>query len=230
MRNAVQDIFSEVPKTYELVNHVLTLGMDILWRRKTVKTAIKTGGTRWLDVCTGTGETAAYLKHYAGKDTKVYAADFSLPMLRAAKKKKSCGDIEFSLSDIKKLPFRNNTFDLITISFATRNININRKALAESFKELYRILRPGGNFINLETSQPSSPTIKKLFHLYIKLFIKPVGRLISGSKDGYAYLSNTIPRFYPAEELAEIIKQSGFKKVSFTKLFPGTAAIHKCTK
>ena len=87
MNKGIRNIFSEVPETYELVNHILTGGLDILWRKQAVKIAVKAGGTRWIDVCTGTGEMASYLCRLAKKETTVYAADFSFPMLKKATQK-----------------------------------------------------------------------------------------------------------------------------------------------
>jgi demethylmenaquinone methyltransferase/2-methoxy-6-polyprenyl-1,4-benzoquinol methylase len=230
MTKAIRNIFSEVPDTYELVNHILTGGLDILWRRRAVKFAVQAGGSRWIDVCTGTGETASYLCRWAKNGTTVYAADFSFPMLKKATEKPEASSIKFLLSDVNNLPFPDNTFDLITISFATRNINLSRVTLIRTFKEFHRILRKGGQFINLETSQPSSSFIRKILHKYVKLFVMPIGSRISGSKSGYAYLANTIPRFYAAEELNDIMNQAGFKDIRVKKLMFGVAAIHRGIK
>lgn len=117
-----------------------------------MKIATAHGGGYWLDVCTGTGETANYLAESTDSKTKVHAVDFSLPMVHEALKKPNADRIHFALSNIKQLPFPDNTFDLITISFATRNINTGRQALEDSFRELHRVLKPGGVFLNLETS------------------------------------------------------------------------------
>jgi len=230
MSKRIQNIFSEVPETYERVNHVLTMGLDILWRRKAAKMAAMAGGTRWIDVCSGTGEMAALLSRHAKNGIDVYATDFSFPMLGKARGKPEGKDIRVFLSDIKKLPFHDNTFDLITISFATRNINVSREILIKSFQEFYRVLKPEGRFVNLETSQPSFWIFKKLFHLYVKLLVRPLGRAISGSDAGYAYLSSTIPRFYPAEELAGILRLAGFDKIRFQRMMLGAAAIHVSMK
>lgn len=230
MVKAIQNIFSEVPETYERINHILTFGLDILWRKRAVKMAVRPGGARWIDVCTGTGETASYLNRSAKNGTKIYAADFSLPMLRKAKEKPESGSIKFLLSEVENLPFPDDTFDLITISFATRNINRNRNTLIRIFKEFHRILKVDGYFVNLETSQPSFPMIRKVFHGYVKLFVTPIGSRISGSKSGYAYLANTIPRFYPAEGLTHMMHQAGFKDIRIKKLMFGVAAIHQGKK
>lgn len=230
MSKNIQRIYSEVSPTYELVNHVLTWGLDILWRRKAAKMAARAGGTRWLDVCSGTGEMAAYLSRAADKNTNIIVTDFSFPMIREAIEKPKAHRLEFILADAKTLPFCDGTFDLITISFATRNINVTRDVLMQSLREFYRILKPGGVFVNLETSQPPSRAINRLFHLYVRLFVRPLGYILSGSRAGYAYLASTIPRFYGAEEYADIIRRAGFAKIEIHPMMFGVAAIHKAVK
>lgn len=230
MKKGIRNLFSEVSDTYELVNHVLTFGLDILWRRKVAKVAALEGGKRWIDVCSGTSEMAVYLSRLAKRDTMVFAADFSIPMIRKATVKKEAHQISFIIADVNALPFREGTFGLLTISFATRNINISREILLQCFRGFHRILRPGGRFVNLETSQPSSWVIRRLFHLYVRLTVKPLGYFISGSRVGYTYLSHTIPRFYDAAELADIMGQAGFLKVSYHPMMFGAVAIHKAVK
>jgi demethylmenaquinone methyltransferase/2-methoxy-6-polyprenyl-1,4-benzoquinol methylase len=230
MSKGIQRIFSEVSGTYEWINHVLTFCLDIVWRKRAARIAARSGGTRWIDMCTGTGETARYLRRYASEDPQIFAADFSLPMIREAVSHSRDENIHFVIADIQHLPFKDSRFDLITISFATRNINLGRRVLVECFREFYRVLTPEGRFINLETTQPSINLVKKGFHFYVKALVKPVGTLLSGSKSGYAYLSRTIPIFYSAEELADILQEAGFQNIRFERLFPGIAAIHQCRK
>ncbi len=226
----IQEIFSEVPDTYELVNRVLTLGFDRFWRRRAAKLAVSLGGRRMIDVCSGTGETALYVKHYAGNGARIFAADFSSPMLRKAIAKKRSDAIVFLLSDVGQLPLIDNSFDVITISFATRNINLNREALLRCFREFRRILAPGGSFINLETSQPSSGLFRALVHFYVRLLVRPIGTALSGSKAGYRYLSRTIPRFYTMDQLRTLLIEAGFTEVNAEKLLFGVAAIHHAKK
>lgn len=230
MKTGVRKIFSEVAETYEFVNHVLTLGLDILWRKKAAREAAQGRGLHWLDVCSGTGEMAQYLSRWAGKKTQIVAVDFCPPMLTKALRRKSPQNLFPVLAEALFLPFAADTFDLVTISFATRNININRSILASHLQEFHRILKPGGRFINLETSQPSSKIIRKLFHSYVRTIVKPIGFLLSGSKRGYHYLSSTIPHFYPPEELSAVIQEAGFSQVSYRLFFFGVAAIHKAFK
>ena len=230
IRKGVQKIYTEVAKTYELANHVLTLGLDICWRKKAARIASQKGGTLWLDVCSGTGEMAKNLSVLSGEGVHVFAVDFSLPMLKRITEKRNAPNLFPTIAEAGALPFPEKSFDLVTISFATRNLNLRKEVLESYIEEFHRILKPGGHFINLETSQPSMKIIKWFFHLYVKWVVKSVGWILSGSKAGYRYLSFTIPRFFPPEEFAELLRQSGFAEVEYMRLFLGVAAIHVAKK
>jgi demethylmenaquinone methyltransferase/2-methoxy-6-polyprenyl-1,4-benzoquinol methylase len=229
MRTVLQKIFDEVAPTYELVNRVLTLGLDRRWRKKAARAAVKSGGRLWLDVCSGTGEMTRNLARLAPAGTKVVALDFSPAMLQKASKKPK-ERAAFVMADVKSLPFPSDRFDLIAISFATRNINLSREILRATFQEFRRVLKPEGRFVNLETSQPRSAIVRKVFHFYIRAVVEPVGYRLSGSRAGYAYLASTIPRFYDAEGLSGLLRQAGFRTIGFRRLFFGAAAIHTAVK
>ncbi|UCC39114.1 MAG: ubiquinone/menaquinone biosynthesis methyltransferase [Candidatus Aminicenantes bacterium] len=230
MRKGVQKIFSEVYETYELTNHVLTFGFDILWRRKAAREAARAGGYYWLDVCSGTGEMAQNLSRLSDGKVKIVSVDFCYPMLAKALEKKHIPNVNFTLAEASVLPFYDETIDLITISFATRNISTREEILRDHLEEFHRVLKPGGHFVNLETSQPPSKLIRKLFHLYIKMTVKPFGSLLSGYKPGYSYLAFTIPRFYTAEEFSSLLYRAGFTRVTYKYLLFGMSAIHKAVK
>jgi demethylmenaquinone methyltransferase / 2-methoxy-6-polyprenyl-1,4-benzoquinol methylase len=274
MNRSIREMFDRLARVYELINHIVSLGLDISWRKRAASLAAAKGGTMWLDVSTGTGEMAAYLRKLAEPGTTVVATDFSMPMLIEARRKEearckrkarctkevwlkedargasevarkaaahragasdqqrqsSAPGILFAMADTGCLPFRPNSFDLVTISLATRNITTSRENLVSCLREFNRVLKPGGWFVNLETSQPDSPTVRRLFHKYVDGFLRPVGAAISGSKGAYTYLSNTIRTFYEADELTRIIREAGFENVSVTKLFLGVAAIHEGEK
>lgn len=231
MTEKLREIFAGVAPTYERVNRVLTLGLDARWRRSAARLAARGGGTLWLDVCSGTGDMAREMRRRLPAGARVVALDFCAPMLgRAVARAAESGPFEFVLADVKALPFREGTFDAITMSFATRNINLSAAVLEGTFREFRRVLKPGGRFVNLETSQPPAGLVRFLFRLYVKAFVRPVGRRLSGSDPGYAYLSSTIPRFYGAEELSAILSRSGFSGVSFRRLFWGAAAVHVAVK
>ena len=230
MSRFIQKMFTEVPCTYELLNHLLTFGQDFFWRRRAARIAAPRGGTVWLDACSGTGDMSASLSHSAGDGTTIVAVDFSLPMMSKALKNSKVKPIAFTLADVICLPFQDNCFDGIIISFATRNINFTKDNLPKCLKEFYRVLKPEGQFVNLDTSQPKFAPIRWMFHLYIKTFVRQIGRLISGSDTAYAYLSHSMRHFYSPEKLAEIIRQAGFIKVRFIRIFFGAAAIHTAIK
>lgn len=235
MNKAIQKFYSRIWGSYELINTILTLGLDARWRRKAVKLAVELNDNpeRFLDICSGTGQTALKLAKRLPAAAQIFAADFSHQMLRTAAEKanqKGLKNISFTLTDALYLPFENNSFDMITITFATRNLNAKPGHLLKAFREFHRVLKPGGSFLNLETSQPPVPIIRRLFHLYVKLTVKPVGRLISGSEPSYAYLSSSIRDFYSARQLEAILYEAGFETVEYKNLLFGAAALHQAYK
>lgn len=227
----LKKVYSEINSSYERMNRILTLGLDRLWRRKAVKIAASSAsGGLWLDMCTGTGETAVSLSRIAPEGTKIFAADFSLSMIAQARKKPEAACIMFVNADIHELPFPDESFNLITMSFAARNVNADRDSIIHGFSELQRILKPGGVFVNLETSQPRSSIIRKCFHIFVRMFVLKAGKYLSGDNSGYAYLSGSIIKFYSAEEMADILKQAGFGEITFQRMMMGATALHKGRK
>jgi demethylmenaquinone methyltransferase/2-methoxy-6-polyprenyl-1,4-benzoquinol methylase len=183
-----------------------------------------------MDVCTGTGEMALDLLHHAPEETIVYATDFCVPMLQKAREKEGAERIRFVEADVHALPFADNYFDLITISFATRNINTSSGHLIECLKEFHRVLKPGGRFVNLETSQPKSKIVRFFFHQYVKFFVNIIGATLSSSMAAYRYLSYTIPRFYSSEIFSTYIRRAGFSSVSVYQMCSGVVALHDAIK
>lgn len=230
MIKGIRKIYSEVFETYETINHIFTFGLDIYWRRKAAREAVKAGGDYWLDICSGTGEMALSLSHLADERTQIFSIDFSYPMLSKAIERNNKPNVFFLEAEAMHLPFPDKIFDLVTISFATRNINSKQEYLLAHLREFHRILKPAGRFVNLETSQPRLNFLRKAFHLYIRLLIKPIGSFISGSKRGYSYLSFTIPRFYSSEEFSSLLYKAGFRHVRCQEQLFGISAIHVATK
>ncbi len=226
----IHGIFAELAPRYELVNHLFTWGLDARWRKRAAAAALQRGGSRWLDVCTGTGEMAIALRRAGGAGAQVVACDFCLPMLQKAAAKPAAEGVEFVAAEVSRLPFADNTFDVVTIAFATRNITSSRAGLRACLEEFRRILCPGGWFINLETSQPPAPIVRVLMHAYVRWVVWPVGRLVSGRARGYGYLSRSVCRFYGAEELSQIMRAAGFSEVRFERLLLGAVAIHRAVK
>jgi demethylmenaquinone methyltransferase/2-methoxy-6-polyprenyl-1,4-benzoquinol methylase len=226
MKIGLRDFYAKINRRYEFINHVLTFGADILWRKRALR--FLDGGAVILDLCTGTGNMARILKEKFPQ-AKIIGADFSLPMLLKARKKRGY-DVKWISSYAQYLPFSDNVFDAVTVTFAARNLKVSEQVLIECFKEIRRVLKPGGVFINLETSQPNSRLLRWLFSMYIKVFIKPIGGVISGYAPAYQFLAGSMSGFYTAPELAEVIRQSGFKEVSYHPVWGGVAAIHVARK
>ncbi len=231
MPPALREIFAGLASTYERVNHVLTLGLDVPWRRRAARIAARGGGPRWLDVCSGTGDMARHLRRWAEPGTRIVALDFCRPMLaRSAGRPAGEAVFDFVLADAALLPFPDASFDLLTVAFATRNLNLSRAGLTGTFREFLRVLKPGGRFVNLETSQPRFRPVRLIFRAYVRVFVLPIGRRLSGSNAGYDYLSRSIPEFYPAEELAAILMEAGFPAVTFRRFLFGASAVHLAVK
>ena len=227
---AVQKMFAAIPATYELSNLVLTFGLDQLWRRKAVEIAAKHSGGLVLDICCGTGDMTRLLRSRCGPDTFIVGCDFSLPMVRLAKQSLLGQRVGFVVADVDDLPFRTSPFGVATISFGLRNLNLDKETLRERFAKIGRCLEPNGSFVCVETSQPKSLLLRRLFHLYVKLVIGPLGALISGNRPAYKYLASTIPKFYPLQKLCEILRNAGFEAIFCKRLFPGIAAMTLATR
>jgi len=152
-------------------------------------------------------------------------------MLSVARGKPSLArpGVAFAASEAARLPFPDATFDAITIGFATRNIDSSRERLLRHLREFHRVLCPGGFLLNLETSQPASTVWRRLFHLYVALAVRPIGRWVSGSR-GYAHLAHTIPRFHTGAELTALLREADFSRVEETRRLGGIAAVHVAHK
>ncbi len=223
----IREIFAEVAPAYERANRVLTLGLDRSWRRAAARTAAAGGGRLWLDVCSGTGDMAEELARRIPAGGRVVALDFSRPMMAGLKSKPRFVRRGAAVrAEASFLPFPAGTFDLVTVSFAVRNLNRGRESLRRTFAELRRVLKPSGRLVLVETSRPPLLPVRWLYFSLARALVPRIGEKISGSKAGYAYLGATIPRFYGAGELAAILGQAGFARVRFRRLCLGAAAVH----
>jgi demethylmenaquinone methyltransferase / 2-methoxy-6-polyprenyl-1,4-benzoquinol methylase len=223
----LRKVYTAIPRRYETVNHVITLGLDTIWRGAAVREAVRTARVGpWLDLCGGTGETAGLLRRRATVGTEVVAADFSLPMLLEGQRRRPLALTRAVCAEATALPFADCTFGLVTITFAARNLDSRPGLLDASLAEVRRVLRPGGALVNLETSRPPAAPIRWILDGWAAHAVPPIGRLLSGELSGYAYLSSSIRRFRPAAELAELMLRAGFSAVGWRPLLFGTAAIH----
>jgi demethylmenaquinone methyltransferase/2-methoxy-6-polyprenyl-1,4-benzoquinol methylase len=225
----LQEIFTTVPPHYDLINHLVTWGRDRRWRRMAARECLVSQPDRILDLCCGTGDLAVTFARLAGSDTEVVGVDHSGPMLRIAalKAERVCDrlKVSFVLGDIANIPFPDASFDCIGISFALRNLTYKNSLAARYIAEVLRVLNRDGRFVIVETSQPKSRLIKKLYHLYMRSFVFGLGLLISGNRIAYYYLANSATNYYTPEELKKILVKAGFRQVSFRRLLMGAVSI-----
>jgi len=227
-------IFTRIPGRYDLINHVITLGMDNGWRRQAALACLRDRPGRILDICCGTGDLAITIAQLAPYTPEITGADYSRPMLEIAAAKASSstrgGNIRFVTADVARLPFAANHFDCVGISFAFRNLTYKNPLTQSYLNEILRVLKPGGKFAIVESSQPKSPFTRFLDHLYLRLWVFPCGYLLSGNRGAYRYLAESARHFYSAEEMQGFLLKSGFKQAAAKTLFFGAAAVYVAVK
>jgi len=226
----VCDIFTPIAKSYRAVNSALTFGLDGFWRRRAACAALQCAPAAILDVCTGTGEMAVCLRRTGRGTASVVAVDFCDSMLRQAARRSNVNGITFQQADATSLPFADESFDVVTISFALRNLSFTRERLTTSLRECLRVLRPDGRLVTVETTQPPTALVRRIMYGYVRTVVPRLGAFLSGSRTSYAYFSGTIPRFPGAPEFAATLRETGFGEVDYTYLTFGLVAIHEAVK
>ncbi len=227
-------MFTAVPPRYDLINRIITLGQDRRWRRRAALTCLDTRPQRVLDLGCGTGDLTINLARLAKKDTEIIGLDYSLPMLSRAWQKAVravvADKVTFIHGEAAHLPFPGAYFDAAAISFAFRNLTYKNPLGPLHLAEVIRVLRPGGRYIIVESSQPENRIVKAFFHLYLRAFVRPVGTLLSGNRGAYRYLAESAARFYSPREVREMLLAAGFRDVTYRPLLFGAAGIHVAIK
>lgn len=226
---AVRRMFASVAPRYDFLNHFLSLGRDIAWRRAAaiaLRGILERPGSLALDVCCGTGDLAlALAEHSAGR---VLGADFCHPMVTRAREKalREARAVSFLEADALKLPFRDNSLDLIAVAFGFRNL----ANYARGLDEMRRVLKPAGAAAILEFSRVHWPIAGPLFRFYFRRVLPKIGAWISGVAGPYQYLPDSVRRFPDQEQLTGMMREAGFNKVSYRNFFAGAAALHRGEK
>jgi demethylmenaquinone methyltransferase/2-methoxy-6-polyprenyl-1,4-benzoquinol methylase len=226
----VEQMFSKIAARYDILNHVLSLGLDRGWRKKVARETGETDCRTVLDVCTGTGDMAVELCRFWKGKAFVEGIDFSHELIGIARKKSKKSGLDdkmnFREGNAESLPYSDEQFDAVTITFGLRNINNRGKAL----KEFYRVTRPGGCFVCLEFSHPANPVFQKIYSLYLLNVVPFVSRLFGSDPAAYQYLGNTIKDFPQPAGLVSLIESAGWKNATYKKLAGGIVAIHRGMK
>ena len=222
---AIRGMFSAIAPTYDLLNRILSLGVDRGWRRALVG-RLPPGSRRVLDLACGTGDVAvAVLRRLPG--VRVFGADFSMPMLQGAARKAGRLGLgpRFPLQNAsaEDLPFREGVFDAVTIAFGIRNVVRRERAL----REMHRVLRPGGVALILDFSLPPNPLVARLYGLYFHRVLPFVGGLVSGNFEAYRYLPRSVEGFPPRRRFAEMMGEQGFSGVSYRDLTQGVVTLYE---
>ena len=227
---AVEATFSSVAPRYDLANHWLSGGIDFYWRKCLVELAKKNQPRDILDLATGSGDVLFALRQGLGEKVRLSGLDFCEPMLEQARAKRekyllASEANQFLHGDCLQLPFEDQSFDLVTISFGLRNLADREKGLSE----MLRVLRPGGRLIVLEFSQPYL-WFRPLYYFYLKGILPWVARWLTGDRDAYLYLGTSIAGFPNRAGLCKEIEKAGFGAVSARALTFSIVALHCAEK
>jgi demethylmenaquinone methyltransferase / 2-methoxy-6-polyprenyl-1,4-benzoquinol methylase len=220
----VRGMFAGISRHYDLLNHLLSFNLDRYWRRRTVRRVAKMApvDARILDLCCGTGDVLLDLEQLRGRPA--FGADFCHPMLTAARAKivrKQFRSVLFE-ADGLQLPLAAGSLDVITIAFGFRNF----ANYAKGLEEMRRVLRPGGIAAILEFSQPGNALLAKLYGWFSSTLLPRIGGLISGSRQAYTYLPESIRKFPRAAELADQMRAHGFRSVEVIPMTGGVVVLH----
>lgn len=218
-------MFARVAHRYDLANHLLSFNLDRHWRSHTVRrvsAVLERPEARVLDLCCGTGDLALALAR--GRRDTVFASDFCHPMLDAARHKaaRRHARLELFEADALRLPAPDASFDLVTVAFGFRNLANYAAGLAE----MRRLLRPGGMAAILEFSTPPGAVFAALYQFYSHRMLPWIGGALTGNRDAYTYLPESVRRFPEADHLAEDMRRAGFTEVRYEYLTGGIVALH----
>lgn len=225
--NMVAGVFHSVAGKYDLMNDVMSFGIHRLWKRYTIDCSGARRGQKVLDLAGGTGDLAAKFARMVGPQGEVVLADINDSMLRVGRDKLRdmgiVGNVSYVQADAEKLPFEDNTFDLITIAFGLRNVTDKDAAL----RSMLRVLKPGGRLLVLEFSKPEVEMLSKAYDMYSFHIMPKMGEFIAKDKDSYQYLAESI-RMHPDQEtLKGMMQEAGFEQVEYHNLTGGIVALHR---
>ena len=227
-KEQVAKMFDTISENYDGLNRVISLGIDVSWRKKVVKIIGKNKPKQILDIATGTGDLAIMMASL--NPDKIVGLDISAGMLEVGKQKIAKANlsnkIEMIVGDSEKMPFDDNTFDAITVSFGVRNF----ENLDKGLTEIKRVLKPGGTFVVLETSNPTAFPFKQGYQIYTSFILPIIGKMFSKDKVAYSYLSESANSFPFGKAFNNILEKNGFKNAENKPVTFGVASIYTATK
>lgn len=223
-KEQVAEMFNNISKRYDLLNHVLSMGIDILWRKKAVRMLKPFSPKVILDIATGTGDFAIESANL--KPDKIFGVDISEGMLNVGRKKivdkKLDNVIEMQLGDSENLSFEDNYFDAVTVAFGVRNY----ENLKLGLSEMFRVMKPGGHVVIIEFSKPSKFPVKQVYNFYFRAILPTIGKLVSKDQSAYTYLPESVSAFPYGQNFIDIMKEVGFKETKAIPLTLGISSIY----
>ena len=224
----VEAMFNDIAPRYDFLNHFLSLGIDIRWRKKVRRLIAPIQPEQILDVATGTGDLAIELTRL--NPQKITGVDIAANMLEIGKEKvaakKLSGIIELLLGDSEDLPFENNSFDAVTVAFGVRNFEHLQKGLGE----MYRVMRPGGMVAILEFSKPKTFPFRQIYNFYFKYILPGLGRMVSKNEEAYTYLPESVSAFPEDQAFINELEKAGYSETKQKRLTMGIATLYTATK
>jgi demethylmenaquinone methyltransferase/2-methoxy-6-polyprenyl-1,4-benzoquinol methylase len=217
----VQNMFARIASRYDLMNRLITAGQDVRWRREVIALASLPPGGSLLDLGTGTGDLAIASKS-GSPESRVVAADFTMEMMRVGQQRADAGGVRWTAADALRLPYASDSYDAVVSAFLMRNV----VDIPATLREKYRVLKPGGRIVVLDTTRPAQNLLAPLVRLHLAYVIPALGRLVAGDAGAYTYLPETTAAFLSAEQLAIEMILAGFQEVGFRRRMFGTVAIH----
>lgn len=223
----VQRMFAQIAPRYDLLNHLLSLGIDIRWRKKVVANLRLDKSLPVLDCCTGTGDLALQIAKSSGGRFEVVGTDFCAEMLDIARRKHSTSykqmPVRFMEADSQRLPFADNNFQAVTVAFGLRNVQDTDQGL----REMTRVCCPGGQVAVLEFSKPTAPVLKQLYQFYFRRVLPRLGQKIAkNDSDAYQYLPSSVVEFPDGQQLVERMQINGLESVRYFPLTFGIATLY----
>ena len=224
-KKQVEKMFDKIAYRYDFLNHFLSAGIDVGWRKKAIKQLRSLSPKYILDVATGTGDMAILSSKLLTAE-KIIGIDISDGMLEIGKKKiEKLGlqqRIELLKGDSETITFSSNSFDAVTVAFGVRNF----QDLELGLSEIKRVLKPGGKLVVLECTKPKLPVIKNFYNLYLNLVAPWIGRVISKNKNAYQYLNESVQKFPEGKDFVQILNKLGYKNASCKTLSLGISSIY----
>lgn len=228
-KRQVSRMFDRIAPYYDFLNHFLSLGIDIRWRKKAIKELAPLAPKRILDVATGTGDVAIEMARQL-RPEHIIGLDISKEMLEVGKKKilkrKLEDTIEMVHGDSENLPYDDNSFDAISVAFGVRNF----EHLSVGLAEMFRVLKPGGKLVVLEFSKPRIFPVKQLFNLYFKYILPKIGKMTSKDDSAYSYLYRSVQAFPDGKAFETKLNEVGYKATTWEALTFGICSIYTATK